>query len=113
MVTTPAPTPTAWKISLYFVFAPKINESSIHNEDYFEMTRGVQIFPKLKNGKIPSYIPHLLPPPPPPPPQEYLHLFEEMMSYFGLKRIKNNGIWGLSGFLDSLKLKRIEYVMLG
>ena len=39
MVTTPAPTPTAWKIPLYFVFAPKINESSIHNEDYFEMTR--------------------------------------------------------------------------
>ena len=53
MVTTPTPTPTAWKIPLYFVFAPKINESSIHNEDYFEMTRGVQIFPKLKNGKNP------------------------------------------------------------
>ena len=49
MVTTPAPTPTAWKIPLYFVFAPKINESSFHNEDYFEMTRGVQIFPELKN----------------------------------------------------------------
>ena len=95
MVTTPAPTPTAWKIPLYFVFAPKINESSIHNEDYFEMTRGVQIFPKLKNGKNPVvYTPS------PPPPQEYLHLFEEMMSYFGLKRIKNDGIWGLSGFLD-------------
>ena len=53
MVTTPAPTPTAWKIPLYFVFAPKINESSFHNEDYFEMTRGAQIFPKLKNGKNP------------------------------------------------------------
>ena len=55
-------------------------------------------------------IPHLLL-----PPQEYLNLFEEMMSYFGLKRIKNDGIWGLSGFLDPPppKLKRIEYVRLG
>ena len=38
------------------------------------------------------------------------------MSYFGLKRIKNDGIWGLSGFLDPPplpKLKRIEYVRLG
>ena len=48
MVTTPAPTPTAWKIPLYFVFAPKINESSIHNEDYFEMTRGGPDFPKIE-----------------------------------------------------------------
>ena len=48
MVTTPALTPTAWKIPLYFVFAPKINESSIHNEDYFQMTREGPDFPKIE-----------------------------------------------------------------
>ena len=51
MVTAPAPTaptPTTWKIPLYFVFAPKINESSIHNKDYFEMTRGRPDFHKIE-----------------------------------------------------------------
>ena len=41
-------------------------------------------------AKIPSYIPHL-----PPPTQEYLNLFEEMMSYFGLKRIKKIMVLGV------------------
>ena len=95
MVTTPAPTPTAWKIPLYFVFAPKINESSIHNEDYFEMMRGVPDFPKIEKWQKSRRIYPISFPPP-----RILEPVRGNDVLFWPKKDRNNGTWGPSGFLD-------------